>query len=90
MNTYELTTWIGDDLVDRERLDAIDEADARSFARGVATERLRYNPVAFAHHGVWFAVSPATEARPKRDQAGKIGTWYFVEGSSPPRVGWRR
>lgn len=90
MNTYEMTTWIDGDLIDRERLDATSEPEARSFARGVATERIRHNPAALARLGVKYCVHlHSRDSLPTLRPKALLGDWYFVGDTPGGRVGWK-
>jgi len=91
MEIYELTTWIGEALIDREQLLAASETEARSFARGVATERIRHNPVALARLETEFHLALVPPGCfPTRLPETTLGRWYLSGDPDRVKVGWKQ
>jgi hypothetical protein len=91
MNTYDLTTWVGTEIVETEQMRAISMDEARSFARGVVTERIRTNPQAFAFLRSRYCLAEHIHGQPPAfSETAEIGEWYLAGEGPEPRVGWRR
>lgn len=91
MNTYDLTTWVGTEIVETEQMKALNLEEARSFARGVVTERIRTNPQAFAFLRSRYCLAEHVDGlTPVFSSSAEIGEWYLAGEGPEPRVGWRR
>ena len=91
MIIYDLTTWVGAEIVETEQIKAVSIDEARSFARGVVTERIRTNTEAFAFLRSRYCLAEHIDGQaPAFSETAEIGEWYLAGEGPEPRVGWRR
>lgn len=92
MQNFVVTTWAGDRMIGHEPLLAESIAEARAFAQGMITERMRNHTSMLAKFGLRYVIEHGhrtLEELSSHSPANAIGTLHMVEKPTGPVLIWQ-